>query len=48
MNVKNMSNKQCRDMIKVVPLNGLEICDDNYHRFLTDTDIANFPFHDSP
>ena len=48
MNMKNMPNKQCREMIKAVPLNGLEICDGDDHRLLTDNDIANFPSYDSP
>ena len=47
MNVKNMSDKQCRDMIKTVPLYGLEICDGDDHRLLTDTDIEKFPPSDS-
>ena len=47
MNVKNMSDTQCRNMIEAVPLHGLEICDGNDHRLLTDGDIANFPSYES-
>lgn len=41
MNVKDMSDKQCRDMIKEVPLERLEICDGDNHRQLTFADIEN-------
>ena len=42
MNVKNMSDKECRNMIKDVPLERLEICNGDNHRHLTVADVENF------
>lgn len=42
MNVKDMSDNECRDMIKDVPLERLEICDGDDHRYLTSTDVEHF------
>ena len=42
MNICDLSDKQCREMIKAKRICELEICEGDYHRPLTGDDTEKF------